>query len=175
MEEIQEERREHVVAVVAERDPGGAELARDAVKNPAPQPRAERAHRAALGNHALHHRVGVLLDDLEWHAARFEVPGKHVLGKPGLLLVEVHRDQLEAHRRLFLQRQEHVEHAVRILAAGKAHHHAVAFLDHLEVGDRLADLAANALGELSFLVGFLARIAQMDGLRFHAGGQFTAK
>jgi hypothetical protein len=59
-----------------------------------------------------------------------------VRGKVRLLLVEVHRDQLELHRRLLLQLQQDVEHRVAVLAAGQAHHHLVAVLDHAEVGDR---------------------------------------
>src|SRR6185312_16372601 len=90
----------------------------------------------------------------------------------GLLLVEVHRHELEAHRRLFLQREQRVEHAVRVLAPGEAHHHAVALRDHREVADRLADLAADALGELRLLVGVLARVAQAYGLGFHVDTSF---
>ena len=72
-------------------------------------------------------------------------------GKPGLLLVEVDGDQLELDRGFLLQTQQDIQHAVAVLAAGQADHHAVALLDHVEVGDRLAHLAPDALGEL---VGF---------------------
>jgi hypothetical protein len=89
--------------------------------------------------------------------------------EPRLLLVEVHRHELEAQRRLFLQRKQHVEQAVRVLAPGKAHHHAVALGDHRKVADRLADLAADALGELRLLVGVLARVAQRDELPLQDG------
>src|SRR5258707_7560091 len=46
-----------------------------------------------------------------------------------------------------------------VLAAGQAHHHPVALLDHAEVGDRLAHLAADALRELVFLVVDFSRVA----------------
>ena len=46
-----------------------------------------------------------------------------------------------------------------VLAAGEAHHHAVALLDHAEIGDRLADLAAQALRELA---GFVFAFASVD-------------
>ena len=41
-EHVQEQRLHHVVAMVAERDLGGAELARHAVEDAAAQPRAQR-------------------------------------------------------------------------------------------------------------------------------------
>jgi hypothetical protein len=47
-----------------------------------------------------------------------------------------------------LQLQQQVQQRVAVLAAGQAHHHLVAGLDHAEVGNRLADLAAQALGQL---------------------------
>src|SRR5579859_536963 len=73
MEEIQEERGQHVVAVMAERDLRRADLLCRPVQRAATQPRAERAHRLAFRNDALHHRVRVLLDDAERHAAAFEI------------------------------------------------------------------------------------------------------
>jgi hypothetical protein len=79
--------------------------------------------------------------------------GQHVLGKIRLLLVEIDRHQLEAHGRLRLQRQQHVEQGVGILAAGQADHDLVALPDHAEVGDGLAHLAAQALGQLGGFVG----------------------
>ena len=64
-EHVHEQRLHHVVAMVAERDLGRAELARDAVEDAAAQARAQAAHRLAFGHQALDDRVGVLLDDPE--------------------------------------------------------------------------------------------------------------
>jgi hypothetical protein len=50
-----------------------------------------------------------------------------------------------------LQPLQHVEQAVAVLAARQAHHHAVALLDHVEVDDGLAHLAAQAFFELERL------------------------
>src|SRR6185369_8920979 len=81
-------------------------------------------------------------------------------------------------RRLFPEREQHVEQTVRVLAAGEAHHHAVALRDHREVVDRLAGLAADALGELPLFVGVLARVAKwdevplQDGLGLHVETSF---
>ena len=118
-----------------------------AVQRAAAQARTQRAQRLAFRHHARDHRVGVLLEDRVRHAERLEVGRQHVRGKVRLLLVEVDRDQLELHRRLALQLQQDVEHRVAVLAAGQAHHHLVAVLDHAEVGDRPADLVAQALGQ----------------------------
>src|SRR5690606_18820214 len=90
---------------------------------------------------------GVLLDDVDRHAQPAQVVGQHVLREAGLLLVQVHRHQLERHRRLALQLQQDVQQGVAVLAAGQAHHDLVASLDHAEVGDGLADLAAQPPGQ----------------------------
>src|SRR5262249_53271099 len=79
---------------------------------------------------------------------------------PGMPLVEVHRDDLEGKRRALAQLHEHVEQPVAVLAAGEAHHDAVARLDHGIVADRLADQAAQALLELAGLEALLA--GEMD-------------
>ena len=103
-----------------------ADLRGDAVERAAAQPRAQRAHRPAFGDDALDDAVGVLLDDAERHAARVEVARQHVGRKARLLLVEVDRDHLERERRAVLEREQDVEQAVAVLAAGQADHHAVA-------------------------------------------------
>src|SRR5437667_318586 len=123
----------------------------------ASQPRAERAHRLALGDDALHHRVGVLLDDAIRYAAAFEILRKHLRWKPRLLLVHVHRHEIEPDRRFFFEGNQNVEKRMTILASREADHHAVACLDHVEVGDRLAHLPAQALGQLVFFVLDFAR------------------
>ncbi len=82
----------------------------------------------------------------------------------------MHRDELEAHRRLRLKLQQDVEQRVRILAARKADHHAIAVDDHLVVGDRLADLAAQALGELA---GFVVVFAGEAGVHCERIGAET--
>ncbi len=51
-------------------------------------------------------------------------------------------------RRMLAQEEQDVEQGIGILAAGEADHHLVALADHVEIGDRLADLAAQALGQL---------------------------
>jgi hypothetical protein len=55
-------------------------------------------------------------------------------GEPRLLLVEIDGDDLEVEGRVLLQREQHVQHRVAILAAREAHHDAVAGADHAVVG-----------------------------------------
>src|SRR6267143_1122030 len=152
VEQVEKKGREDVVAVMAERDLGRAELAGGAVQRSAPQPRAERAHRLALGAHALHHRVGILLDNAIRHLSAFEILGQHVGGKARLLLVHVHRQEIEPDRRFFFEGNQNVEKRMTILAPREADHDPVARLDHVEVADRLAHLPAQALGKLVVFV-----------------------
>ena len=149
--------------MMAERDLGRADLGGDAVEHAAPQPGAQRAHRAALGDHALDDAVRVLLGDAERHAARLEEARQHVGGKARLLLVEVDGDDLERERRAAFERQQDVEQAIAVLAAGQADHHAVVRRDQAVLADRLADLPAQALAELVGLELGLPRIAAADG------------
>ena len=63
-----------------------------------------------------------------------------------------------------LQLHQHVEQGVAVLAARQAHHHAVAGLDHVEVANRLADLAGEAFFQLQdFALG--ARAGGGAGVR----------
>ena len=159
-EHVQKQRLQNVVAVMAERDLGRAELARHAVQDAAAQPRAQPAGGLAFGDQALDDAVGVLLLDVERNAELLQVVGQHVLRKARLLLVEVDRDDVEVDRRAFAQPHQDVEHRVAVLAARQAHHHLVAVLDHVEVDDRLADLAAQPLEQLVVLVGFFLLAAR---------------
>ena len=77
---ILEKRLQDVVAVVAERDLGRAYLARDPIEDAAAQPRAQPAHRLAVGDDALHHGIGILHLDAVGNAERVEVVGQHPLG-----------------------------------------------------------------------------------------------
>ena len=60
---------------------------------------------------------------MRWRTPRSrQVRRQHVRREPGLLLVEIDGDELEAHGGLALQREQHVEQRVGILAAGQADH-----------------------------------------------------
>ncbi len=65
-----------------------------------------------------------------------------MLGKIGLLLIEIDGDEIELHGGAALQRQQDVEQCVRVLATGQTHHDAIAVGDHPVVVDGFADVAA---------------------------------
>ena len=71
-------------------------------------------------------------------------PGSTCAGKPGCFWSRLTATSSKLHRRAALQRQQHVEQRVRVLAAGQADHHAVALTDHRVVRDRLAHEPAQA-------------------------------
>src|SRR6187549_2141190 len=65
MKQVQEQRLDDVVAVMAQRDLGNAVFRRVAVQRAAAQPRTQLAHRLAFRDDALDHAVRVLLDHVE--------------------------------------------------------------------------------------------------------------
>ncbi|MDF9894892.1 UNVERIFIED_ORG: hypothetical protein OKW25_004039 [Pseudomonas vranovensis] len=84
------------------------------------------------------------LDDVVLDAEGFQVSRQHVLGEARLLLVHVHRDDVELDRRHFLQVQQNIEHGVAVFAAGQADHDLVTVFDHVEVGDGFASETTQA-------------------------------
>ena len=70
---------------------------------------------------------------------------------------EVRDIQFEVDGRAFAQGDQHVQQRERLLAAGQADHHAVARADHVEVADRAAGVALQALGQLVLRGGFAGR------------------
>jgi uncharacterized protein (DUF952 family) len=92
---FRKKRLQHVVAVVAQRDLGGAQLVGHAVQNAPAQAAAQAAHGLALGDQSLDDAVGVLVLDVEGHAQLRQVLGQHMLGKAGLLLVQVDGHEVE--------------------------------------------------------------------------------
>ena len=129
---------------MTKRDFGYAVLPRPAIERAAPQPRTQATHRPALRDHAFDDRVGILLDDVERYAERSEVVGQNVLRKSRLFLIEIHRDEVERHRCTALQRQQNIEHRIRVFATRQTHHHFVVRLDHRKIGDGFADEPAQA-------------------------------
>ena len=148
---VQKKGLQHVVAVVAECNLGHLELVGHPVQNAAAQPAAQAAHGLALGDHLFDDAVGVLRLDMKRHPQLLQVSRQNVIGKTGLLLVKVDRNQLKINRRAGLELEQNVQHAVTVFAARHTHHHPVAGLDHVEINNRLPDLAAQAFFEL---VGF---------------------
>lgn len=85
-----------------------------------------------------------------------------MLREAGLFLIEVHRHQREVDRRALLQIAQDLQHGVAVFAAGQTDHDAVAFFNHIEIGNRFAHVAAQAL--LQFVQVVLLFLA--NGLLF---------
>ncbi|MNS35225.1 hypothetical protein D3C72_673750 [compost metagenome] len=144
-EHVEEERLDDVVAVVPQGHFGRADFISEGVQRAATQARAQRAGGLAFRDQFLDHRVGVFLDDVVLDAQIFQIGRQHMLGESRLLLVHVHRDDLELDRCNLLQVQQHIEHGVAVFAAGQADHDLVAIFNHVEIGDRFAGQTAQSL------------------------------
>ncbi len=66
-------------------------------------------------------------------------------GKPGVALVERHREELEADRRAPLEDAEQLQQGVRILAPRDSDHDPIVLGDQAEIRDGPADMAEQAL------------------------------
>ena len=89
---------------------------------------------------------------MKWHAYRRQILGQDVIRETRLLLIQVDRNQLETNGRALLQFEQNVQHGIAVFAATDADHHLVAFFNHIEVHNRLADFAAQAFFQLEGLV-----------------------
>jgi len=85
---------------------------------------------------------------VEWHADSGQVIRQYLLRESRLLLIQIHRQNVELHRCALAQFQKDIQQRVGILAARQAHHHPVAGFDHVEILDGLARQAAQALFQL---------------------------
>src|SRR5690242_11517670 len=115
---------------MAKSDLRTAVLGCESVQGAAAQPRAEPAHRASFGNDSLYDAVSVLLDDPVRDLQTLQVFRQDMLGKTRLLLIEVHREELEAHRRAALERHQYVEQRIRVLSPRQADHDAIPLGNH---------------------------------------------
>ena len=131
---------------------GCTQFTRHAIQHPAAQARAQRTHGFAFGDHALDDAVGVLILDVKRHTQLRQVIRQHLLGEARLLLIQIHRHDVEPDRCARLQMQQHIEHGVAVLAARQTGHHLVAVVDHVVIGDSLSHHASQPLGELVRLV-----------------------
>ena len=78
------------------------------------------------------------------HAELGKVIRQDLLGKAGLLLVEIYGDDLEFDRCPPPHVEQQVKQRIAVLAARQADHHPVALLDHRKVGYGLAHLLEQA-------------------------------
>src|SRR5690606_26458924 len=170
VEHVEKQGFDNVIPVVAQRYLGSTYLVGKTVEGTATQTGAETTGGFTLGNHFLNNAVGVFFDDMERYAYGSQVFGQHMLWKPWLLLIHIHRHQLKTHRRCLLQTQQNIQHRVGILAAGEAHHHLVAVLNHVVIGYGTAHETAQPL--LQF-VEFKALFTNWNG--FHRTDNYRKK
>ncbi len=146
---------------MAERDFRDSVGCRKLVEYPATKARAGTAKCFALRHYALYNAVRITLDHVVLNTEFLEIGWQYVLREIRLLLVEIDRNELELHRCFRLQAEQDIEHRVRVLAAGQAHHHPVAGFDHAEIRDRATDIAPQSLLQL-------VEIDRLSGFR-HCG------
>jgi len=76
---------------------------------------------------------------VEGNSRRREVLGEDMGRKAGLLLIEIHRYEIEANRCPPLEHEQEIEQAIAVFPTRDAHHDLVAILDQPILGDGLAD------------------------------------
>ena len=117
---------------------------RDVVKDPASQSRTHRTEGFAFGHQTFDDRVRVLLSDTKSYFLFTPLARQNFSRKIGLLLIEIHCEQIEVNWCSFSDIVEQVEKSMTVLSAGDADHHPIAVFNHPEVGDCLAHSAQQA-------------------------------
>jgi len=140
--------------MMAEGDLGRPELGGGTVEDTATQARAQRAGGFPFRDLLFDDAVGILFDNLVFHAQLLKIRRQNMLREPRLFLIEVHRHQREGDGRAFLQITQDLQHGIAVLAARKTNHNAVALFNHIEVGNRLTDVAAQTFLQLIDVVLF---------------------
>ena len=74
--------------------------------------------------------------------------------KARLFLIEVDRHKAEIDRRALLQIAQNFQHGIAVFTAGETDHDAVAFFNHIEVGNRFAHITAQTFLQLVQIVLF---------------------
>jgi len=136
--QVQQKGLDDVIGMMAKCNLGTALLYGKVVKDPASEPRTERASSLPGGDHALHKRICVLLQDTKRDPGGFEIVGKNVPGKGRLLLIQVYREKIKTYRGAPLQFLEEREQSVTIFAATEADHYTVTVGDHFKISNRLS-------------------------------------
>ena len=128
---------------MAQGDDVGAQFAADVVYGTAAEAAAEVAAVVGLVFKELQGRV---VDDVvPVDAAREQPFAERGDGPEKLALLDGEGADGEIDGGAFLQQQQGLEHGDRVLAAGDGHGHAIAFANHFEAGNRLADFAQQDL------------------------------
>ena len=140
-EQVQQQRLDEVVRVMAEGDLRGAHLVREAIERAAAQARAQRARRAVGASRSS--ITSPMFVCSTWHS---QPRASHVLLIGAVLKifvagVDVDADDRKADRRALAQHVENLDQRPAVLPAGEADHHAVAVFNQVEVVDRFGDFS----------------------------------
>jgi hypothetical protein len=133
--EVEEQRDQRVVTVMAERDLVAAHLLRERVEDPASEAGAEGAVGLALGDLGGDDAVRVLLNEPERVPARGHEIDEHVRRVARVALIDVDRCHSELHGRPGRERREQVVQRVAVLAPGDRTEDVVSLLDQREIRD----------------------------------------
>jgi len=136
---VEEQRFEQIISVVPKGNLGASQLVGCGIQNPPAQSRTQAAGGFSLRNQAFYNAVSVAFDDFVRYTETLEVGWKDVGRKAGLFLVEVDGQQFKVNRCVALQAHQDIEQPVAVLSSRNAHHDFVAFLDHAEIVDGIAN------------------------------------
>lgn len=113
VEHVQEQRLQDIVAVMTQRNFGGAQLRRGPVQNATTQTRAE-SRWFALRDLLFYDTVGVFFDDFVLNAQLIEIFRQDMLRETRLFLVKVYGHKGEFHRRALLKITQDLQHGVAV-------------------------------------------------------------
>ncbi len=147
--------------MMAQGDLAGTNLLGKAIQGAPAQAGAQATGGFSLGNDRFHHAVGVPFQYIKGNPKVFQVIGQYVLGKIGLLLIQVDGNQFKIHRGTGLEVQQDVQHGVGILASRQAHHDPVPLFDHGEIRDRVTHVTPQALTQFVEGVVTLAGVGSL--------------
>ena len=143
-EEVQEQRLDEVVEVMAERDLGGADFGGQPVEHAAAEPRAQRARRRVAGEQILHHVADLGVDDPVFPAASLTRARDQIVAVAVVAGIDGDADQRERDRRALAQDVEDLQESPAVLAARQPDHHPIAILDQVVFGDGLRDFLGDS-------------------------------
>ena len=138
--EIQQERLNEVVQVVAERNLGRAHLGGDTVQDAAPQARAQRTGCGVGFEQIVHHLADRRVLDAVLPATLAAGVRNDVVLEVFVAGVDVDRDEREIDRSPMAQLVERLYQRPAVLAAREADHDAVAVLNQVEIDDGFGGL-----------------------------------
>ena len=81
-----------------------------------------------------------------------------MLGEARLLLIQVHRNNVEMDRRMGFHVEQNIEHGITVFAAGQTHHDPITVFNHVEVSNGFAHMTTQSLVQLVEVVYLLGSL-----------------